>query len=196
MSGPVVVDYDPAWPAAAELWLERIACAVGNLRGSAAFELDHIGSTAVPGLAAKPIIDLQLLAPELPDQNSFVDALAPLGFELARGSRPDSPGVHSDIPRPSDSAPDPAKHVKQLFHRPPDSVDLEMILHVRVAESPFADFVLAFRDWLRDSSENARQYEAIKRSLAAEHADADDYDDYTRAKTVFMNHAQTQMGWP
>ncbi|WP_127817677.1 GrpB family protein [Microbacterium sp. CPCC 204701] len=196
MGAPVVVDYVPAWPVVADHWIHRIATAVRHLPDGASCELDHIGSTAVPGLAAKPIVDLQLLAPQLPSESGLIDALAPLGFELARGSRPDSPGVRSDIPRPSDSVADPAKHIKLLFHRPQNANDLEMILHVRLADSPFADFVLAFRNWLRDSSENVRRYEALKRALAAEYADAKDYDDYTRAKTEFMDLAQTEMGWP
>ncbi len=146
MGSPVVVDYDPAWPVVADHWINRIATAVRHLPDSTAFELHHIGSTAVPGLAAKPIVDLQLLAPQLPAERGLVDALAPLGFELAQGSRPDSPGVRSDTPRPSDSLADPAKHIKLLFHRPHQAIDLEVILHVRLTDSPFADFVLAFRD--------------------------------------------------
>jgi dephospho-CoA kinase len=196
MRGPVIVEYDRRRATAAERGIERLRDAVAPLPGSAEFVCDHIGSTAVPGLAAKPIIDLQLLVPRLPGESAMAEALAPLGFELARGSRPDSPGVRFDIPRPAITPSDPASHIKLLFHRPSGEGEFETILHVRLAGSPFADFVLAFRDWLRVNEDEARRYEQTKRALAAQHASADDYDDYTRAKTAFLDDAQARMGWP
>lgn len=60
-------------------------------------------------------------------------------------------------------------------------------------ESPFGDYVLVFRDWLRENPDEARNYETVKRTLAVQHASASDYDDYTRAKTAFLDRAQTRM---
>lgn len=195
MPAPRVVEYDSAWPAIAEDWQARILVAVRQLPGSADFVGDHIGSTAVPGLAAKPIIDLQLRVPTLPVESDLVAALERLGLRLAAGSRPDSPGVRSDIPRLG-TDPDPALHAKLLFHRPAQAGKPEVILHVRRRDSPFADFVLRFRDWLRADADNAGAYAALKHDLASRYADADDYDDYTRAKSGFLDAAQIAMGWP
>ncbi|MDR6868572.1 dephospho-CoA kinase [Microbacterium resistens] len=196
MASARIVPYDPGWPVLADEWLSRIETALSGVPGAGSFVYEHIGSTAVPGLAAKPIIDLQLRAPTLPEVVPVTVALDGLGLSRALGSRPDSPGVHADIPRPGTSA---ARHEKLLFHRPagpgPTSGESEVILHVRLADSPFADFVVAFRDWLRRDEEARREYEALKRALAAEHADAADYDDYTRAKSRFMDAAQGRMGW-
>jgi GrpB-like predicted nucleotidyltransferase (UPF0157 family) len=147
---------------------------------------DHIGSTSVPGLAAKAILDLQVLMPELPDEAATAAALAPLGFRLAVGSRPDSPGVRSDIPRPG-MDPDPAHYEKLLWYRPPSAGAMEAILHVRRADSPFAAFVIAFRDRLRADPDLVDRYAALKRELAERFAGAPDYDDYTRAKTAFID---------
>lgn len=191
MGEPIIAEYDEAWPArGAELRL-RIAEVTAVLRGGEDFVVDHIGSTAVPGLAAKPIVDLQLLAPTLPDEQELSAALVPLGFDRARGSRPDSPGVDFDIPLPG-TDPDPGKHAKLLFV----TADADVILHVRRADSPFAAFVLAFRDWLRADAVNARRYEEAKRALAARFAGASDYDDYTRAKSSFLDDVQREMGFP
>ncbi|MGN8025847.1 GrpB family protein [Microbacterium sp. 22242] len=193
MAAPQIVPYDPAWPSLAEAWLERIRRAVAAVTPEP-LRLDHIGSTAVPGLDAKGFLDLQLLMAELPDEAQMSTALASCGFRRARGSRPDSPGVDRDVPRPGTS---PAHHEKLLFFREePHPQNPGVILHVRRMDSSFADFVLCFRDWLRSDGSARADYAAHKRALAAEFAGADDYDDYTRAKSVFMDEAQRRMGWP
>ena len=193
MAAPQILQYDPAWPSLAEAWLERIRRAAADVIVEPA-RLDHIGSTAVPGLDAKGFLDLQLLVAALPDEAELTSALAPCGLQRARGSRPDSPGVDRDIPRPGS---DPSHHEKLLFFREdPDPRIAGVILHVRRADSSFADFVLSFRDWLRADPRALRDYAAHKRALAARFADADDYDDYTRAKSAFMDDAQRRMGWP
>lgn len=195
MPAPRVMAYDSAWPSQADAWVGRIRRAVRGVPGSDAFAYEHIGSTAVPGLAAKPIIDLQLCASPLPPEPLLAAALGSIGISLAAGSRPDSPGVRSDLPRPGTDA-DPALHAKLLFHRPAGDGEPEIILHVRRADSPFADFVVHFRDWLRAHPSRAAEYAALKRDLAEQHADADDYDDYTRAKSDFLARSQVLMGWP
>jgi len=194
MAAPQIVPYDPAWPSVASGWNARISDALTQA-GIGVTDLAHIGSTAVPGLAAKSFLDLQVVVPAIPDEGAATAALASLGIGRARGSRPDSPGVDADIPRPGS---DPRHHEKLLYFR-----DLNgggslrgLILHVRRADSPFADFVLSFRDWLRAHPVARTEYERLKRSLAAVHAGADDYDDYTRAKSAFMDRAQAAMGWP
>jgi GrpB-like predicted nucleotidyltransferase (UPF0157 family) len=169
-----------------------VARSLEGLEGSETFVHEHIGSTAVPGLVAKPILDLQVRATPLPSEAALEDALGPLGLSIARGSRPDSPGVYRDLPRPG-ADPDPARYRKRLLTHPGHDGEPPVILHVRLLDSPFAEYVVAFRDWLRAEPAEAAAYEATKRDLAARHADADDYDDYTRDKTAFLDAAQPRM---
>lgn len=194
MAAPQIVPYDPAWPSLASSWILRIREALIRA-GIPVAGFAHIGSTAVPELAAKPYVDLQVLVPAIPDETVVDAALDPLLFERARGSRPDSPGVDVDIPRPGS---DPRHHEKLLYFRDLDGdASLRgLILHIRHADSSFAGFVVSFRDWLRANPAERAAYEQLKRSLAAAHSAAQDYDDYTRAKSAFMDHAQTAMGWP
>jgi GrpB-like predicted nucleotidyltransferase (UPF0157 family) len=188
MPSAVIVDYDAAWPVRARELLTVVRSAFASLPGADGFGYEHIGSTAVPGLGAKPIVDLQVGMPDLPPLADLTELLAPTPFVPAHGARPDSPGVHRDARRPGDQA-DDAAYEKRLFHSPEEGA----ILHVRRADSPFARFVVDFRDWLRCHPEQARRYEQVKRGLAAEHAGGQDYDDYTRAKTAFFTEIGPQL---
>lgn len=172
----VIVAYDPAWPARAQQLLNEIRSVLDFLPEADHFAYEHIGSTAVPGLAAKPIVDLQVRMPSLPDLADLADILGRTPFVPAHGARPDSPGVHRDIPRPGDAT-DAALYEKRLFHAPSEAA----ILHIRRTDSPFAQFVVEFRDWLRHHPDQAGRYEQLKRTLATQHADDPDYDYYTRA---------------
>ncbi|RDI24716.1 GrpB family protein [Lentzea flaviverrucosa] len=188
MPSAVIVEYDAAWPLRAQHLLAGVRSALAALPGADGFDYEHIGSTAVPGLGAKPIVDLQVRMPDLPSLARLTEVLAPTPFVPAHGSRPDSPGVHRDARRPGDQA-DDAAYEKRLFHSPAESA----ILHIRRADSPFARWVVDLRDWLRCHPEQARRYEQIKRALADEHAGAPDYDDYTRAKTAFFDDVRPQV---
>jgi GrpB-like predicted nucleotidyltransferase (UPF0157 family) len=185
---PVVVDYRPSWPDQAQQILGEIKAAFSSLTDSGRFIYDHIGSTAVPGLAAKPIIDLQVRMPSLPALDQLAELLSPTGFVPEQGARPDSPGVYRDTPRPGDPT-DGALYEKRLFHDPIRAV----VLHVRRADSPFADFVVTFRDWLRGNRDQANLYQRTKRRLAEVHAVDGDYDDYTRSKSAFFNETNDEM---
>jgi len=187
MPAAVIVDYDPAWPIRAGELLAEVRTAFAPLPGADRFAYEHIGSTAIPGLAAKPIVDLQVRMPTLPDLAVLAELLAPTRFVPAHGARPDSPGVYRDNPRPGDDA-DPERYRKRLFR---DSGSA--ILHIRRTDSPFAAFVVDFRDWLRCHPEHAGRYERIKRALAERHAGDPDYDDYTRAKTAFLDEIQPEL---
>lgn len=192
MPAPVLSDHDPRWSAAAQRWITAIRQATSDVPGSEHVVLEHIGSTAVPGIAAKPVLDLQARTPVLPSEAVLERVLGPLGFAVAHGSRPDSPGVHRDVPRPG-ADPDPRLYRKRLLTHPGADDGPPVILHVRRTDSPFAAYVTDFRDWLRSEPAEAAAYEATKRHLAARHADADDYDDYTRDKTVFLDDAQARL---
>lgn len=184
----VVVDYEPSWPVRAQQLLDEVRRALTPLARSSSFGYEHIGSTAVPGLAAKPIIDLQVQMPSLPPLDELAELLAPTGFLPVQGARPDSPGVYRDTPRPGDPT-DAALYEKRLFHDP----ERAAILHIRRADSPFAQFVVLFRDWLRNNRDQANAYQETKRRLARQHAGDPDYDDYTRSKSAFLDETNDEM---
>ncbi|MEW1959887.1 GrpB family protein [Kineococcus sp. NPDC059986] len=115
MPGPAVLQpYDPTWPARATRLLTAVRAALAPLGVAEAFE--HIGSTAVPGLPAKAYVDLQVTMSEFPEPAVLDAALAPTGFEPAVGARPDSPGVHRDLPRGAEVVADDVWR-KRLFVR-------------------------------------------------------------------------------
>jgi len=133
---PVVVELaeaDPAWPDRFLVHAARIRAALGD----AAQQLEHVGSTAVPGLAAKPVVDVQLVVPDL---DAAVAALVAAGYPL----RVREPG-HRVVQAP-----------------PPDAANVH--LH-EVGDPQLADR-LRLRDRLRAEPEARRSYEEVKRSLA------------------------------
>lgn len=184
---PVIAAYDSRWPRSAQRWLGRIRSSLCALDVDGTFTYDHIGSTSVPGLAAKAIIDLQVRVPELPEPASLDRALRATGYLPARGSRADSPGVGRDTPRGGADVPDRV-WAKRLFHT--QEPLQPTILHVRRLDSPWGLHTLWFRDWLRAHPDQRARYEGIKFQLAADHAEDADYDDYTRAKSEYFDEVQ------
>lgn len=152
--GPVLAAANPDWPAQAERLIAR-------LRAAAPLDilaLDHVGSTAVPGLAAKDVLDLQLGVRDLAAADRIEQVLGGAGF-------PRWPGIVSDNPKPSH--PDPADWGKRVHANadPGRAVNL----HVRAAGSPGWRFALCFRDWLRDDEAARADYLAEKRRIAKLH---------------------------
>lgn len=183
MPGPArLVPYDAGWPVAAERLLAPLRAV---LAGGDRVLADHIGSTSVPGLCAKPFLDLQVRVSRLDDWKT---RLAALGYVRELGSRPDSPGVHRDGARGSEAVPEWV-WAKQPFVRP--GPPWPTILHIRLLASPWGRYTVDFRDWLRAHPAERDRYAALKLTLAAEHVAADDYDDYTRAKTAYFDEVQT-----
>lgn len=133
-----IVDYDPSWPVRFEAMRARLAGALG----ATAVRIDHVGSTAVPGLAAKPIIDIQVSVPDVADAAAFKDAIEAQGF----ASRMIEPGHH--------------------YFRPPPGVPREYQVHVCTIGSDWEWRHLLFRDYLRADPETRAAYEALKRDLA------------------------------
>jgi GrpB-like predicted nucleotidyltransferase (UPF0157 family) len=179
---PVIVPYNPNWPHLAERQLSGLRSASPDDD----WVLDHIGSTSVPGLAAKNIIDLQIRTSDLPSYAMLDEHFGPLGYRAAQGSRPDSPGVHRDADRGSERA-TPEVLTKRLYQRDGDP---PVILHIRRKDSPFARYTVWFRDWLRAHDAERDRYAQVKRALASEHAGDADFDDYTRAKTAYLDEVQ------
>ena len=156
-------DYDPDWPAQFAAERERIAAELGSL----ALRIDHNGSTSVPGLAAKPVIDIQISVRRLQPLESFGAGLARLGY--------------THLPHADDSW-------CPFFHRPAGWPHTH---HVHVVEAGGAEErrTLAFRDYLREHAEVAREYEVLKRGLATEFnaGHFSSRQDYADAKTEFVS---------
>lgn len=147
-----IAAYDPTWPAQ----YHRLAARIGYAVGPAGLRIDHIGSTAVPGLPAKDVIDIQLTVADLATADALADPLAGAGF-------PPSPGVWQDNPKPDH--PDPAGWRKRVH----GSADPGRVvhLHLRVAGSPGWRLSLLLRDWLRADAGARAEYAALKRRLLA-----------------------------
>jgi GrpB-like predicted nucleotidyltransferase (UPF0157 family) len=152
-----IVAYDPAWPARfAELGRELRAGL-----GAVALRIDHVGSTAVPGLAAKPIIDIQISVAAFEPLAAYRQPLERLGYVY----RADNP-----------------ERTKRYFREPPGRPRTH--LHVRRAGSFSEQWALLFRDYLRTHPEAAAEYAAVKRHLALRYRD--DRRAYTDAKGPFL----------
>ena len=152
--GPVLAPADPAWAAQAGRLIARLKTAVAQ----DVLAVDHIGSTAVPELDAKDVIDLQLSVRNLDDADRIAPLLAEAGF-------PRWPGIISDNPKPSH--PDPAAWGKRLHGNADPGRAAN--LHVRAAGSPGWRYALCFRDWLRADAEARADYVAEKQRVAGLH---------------------------
>jgi len=157
-----IVGYDPGWPEAFENEAIRLRGALGAL----AIRIDHHGSTAVPELSAKPIIDIQISVRALQPLAAYRDRLEAIGY--------------THVPHPDDA-------FAPFFHRPAEWPHTH---HVHVVEAGGVEErrTLAFRDYLRDHSDVRREYEERKRTLAerVKGDDAASHEAYARAKSEFV----------
>jgi GrpB-like predicted nucleotidyltransferase (UPF0157 family) len=139
LAAPIVVsDYDPAWPVA----FAREAARIRAILGSTVELLEHAGSTSVPGLPAKPVIDIVLAVPDSSDEATYVPPMEAGGYVL----RIREPGWFE--------------------HRVFKGPDTDVNLHVFTAGCSEIDQMLLFRDWLRAHPEDRELYAATKRELA------------------------------
>ncbi len=136
-----IVPYDPAWPGRFAEWRDRLAAALGD----AALGIDHMGSTAVPGLAAKPTIDILVAVGDVDDEPAYVPQIEALGVSL-RSRDPDHRYFRPVAPSP------------RVVH-----------IHVAGVESRWRDEHLLFRDYLRAHPQAAAEYGELKQRLAAEY---------------------------
>ncbi|MGM0930932.1 MAG: dephospho-CoA kinase [Actinomycetota bacterium] len=170
---PVLLDPQPQWPAQAALLAERIRRTDPRI-----LAVDHIGSTAVPGLPAKDVLDLQVTVASMADADSAADALAAAGF-------PRWPGSWRDTAKPHH--PEPGDWAKRLHGNADPGRPVNV--HIRAAGSPGWRFALLFRDWLRADHEAAEAYVAEKRRLAGLHASDASSGHYARAKEDWFSQA-------
>lgn len=138
----ILVDYDPAWPEMYRRQADRIRAVLGDR----VLGIEHIGSTSVPGLTAKPCIDILLIVADAGDDPAWSPDLERAGYVL--------------------------RH-REIFHGEPHRVfnapDMNVNLHVLSQGSPEASRLLGLRDWLRSHPEDAERYASAKRELAARH---------------------------
>jgi GrpB-like predicted nucleotidyltransferase (UPF0157 family) len=153
----VIVEYDPAWPSEFERLRDRAQAALGNI----AVAIEHVGSTAVPGLPAKDLIDMVVVVESDDDVGEAITHLESIGYR-ARGNL----GVEG---RDAFWWPDGEKR-HHLYVSPTTSAELQA--------------QVAFRDRLLSDPGVAREYVELKRVLAARHRD--DRLAYTDAKADFI----------
>jgi len=151
-----IVDYDPRWPELFRQEADRICAALGQL----ALRLEHTGSTSVPGIAAKSIIDMTLVVADSSDEAAYLPALEGAGYTL----RIREPEWHE--------------------HRMLKGPDADVNLHVFSDGCPEIDRILLFRDWLRTHPADRDLYARTKLSLAQQQWAR--VDDYANAKTAVI----------
>jgi GrpB-like predicted nucleotidyltransferase (UPF0157 family) len=155
----VIVDYDPAWPGRYEALRAPLAEALDGL----AVEIVHVGSTSVPGLAAKPVIDLNIVLRSEGDLPTVVERLARLGY-----AHEGDLGIVG----------------REAFATPPGYSAHHHHLYVCAPDWGGHGDQIAFRDYLRAHPSAARAYARLKRSLAARHRN--NRGAYVNAKAGFV----------
>lgn len=157
----VLAAYDPAWPGQFERERERLAAVLGSV----ALEIEHVGSTAVPGLAAKPIIDILLTVRSLPDaRQDCLEALPALGYLYLRD-------YEAWLPN-------------EMLFRKAVSGPWTHHLHVMEPSSPRWEELILIRDYLRRHPDIAGAYGQLKRALAL--VFGEDIAGYREAKRPFL----------
>jgi GrpB-like predicted nucleotidyltransferase (UPF0157 family) len=164
---PIVVGYKPEWPRRAAALITALGAALGPL----ALRIEHIGSTSIPGMSAKDLIDLQVSTPDLEAAElAFDTPLSELGFVKLPYLKDHVPAGRSD---------DPAIWSKRFWKNAQNFAGGDVNLHVRVAGSPNERFALLFRDWFLAHQDAVPAYSGFKSSLAAV---AGDIETYTETK--------------
>ena len=148
-----ILNYDPDWPKRFEQHAKRIADALG----STALRIEHIGSTSVPCLAAKPIIDILVVVKDSADERTYLSQLGAAGYVL-RVREPD-----------------------WNEHRMVRTTERDVHIHIYSIDCPEIQRNLTFRDRLRSNSDDRSRYERTKRELSAK--EWPDMNAYAEAKT-------------
>ncbi|MCV7157687.1 dephospho-CoA kinase [Mycolicibacterium brisbanense] len=173
---PKVVPYDPTWPDHARRIIARLNTACGHR----ALRIDHIGSTAVPGMDAKDVIDIQITVAAIEVADELEEPLLAAGY-------PRIASITHDNPHSRPHAEDPAMWHKR-FHASADP-GRPTNVHVRVDGWPNQRFALLFRDWLQANPAVQPEYLEIKRAAMGA-------PDYTEAKEPwFMDAYQRAWLW-
>jgi GrpB-like predicted nucleotidyltransferase (UPF0157 family) len=158
------MDYDPHWPEV----FRREADRIRGLLGCQALQIEHIGSTAVPCLAAKPIIDILLVVADSSDESTYVPTLESAGYFLRIR--------------------EPNWHEHRMFKGPAADVNL----HVFSSGCPEIARILTLRNWLRSDAADRDLYERTKRRLAQ--LEWKDVQNYADAKTAVIEEILVRAG--
>ena len=161
-----IVDYDPSWPAGFEAERKMLV----PVFAGAAVTIEHVGSTAVPGLAAKPILDLLIGAASLEVFEARVPKLAELGYGYVAE-------FEAALPR------------RRYFEKPAESGRTHHLHCVEEGGEFWRDHLL-FRDFLRSHPEVAVEYAKLKRDLARQYGR--DREGYSDAKTAFIESVKAR----
>jgi len=162
-----IAEYDALWPRLFQERGERLRRALGDV----ALRIDHIGSTSIPGLAAKPIVDIQISVAALEPLAVFFEPLEALGYVFRA---------------------DNLERTKRYFRETPGT--RREHIHVRKSGSWGEQFALLFRDYMRAHPDEAAQYAHLKRDLAKRYRH--DRHGYTEAKGPFIwSVMQRATGW-
>jgi GrpB-like predicted nucleotidyltransferase (UPF0157 family) len=156
-----IVDYNPRWP---ELFA-READRIRSVLRERALRIEHVGSTAVPGLAAKPVLDLLLEVSDSGQEEDYAPQLVQARYVLR--------------------VREPEWHQHRMFKGP----DIDLNLHVFSTGCPEIDRMLLFRDWLRTSAADRDLYARAKRALAEK--EWKNVDEYAAAKTAVVEQIFT-----
>lgn len=158
-SAPILLaDYDDEWPRLFVREAERIRATLGER----ALQVEHVGSTSVPGLAAKPVIDIVLVVADSGNESEYVPLLEDAGYVLRIR--------------------EPEWFEHRLFKGP----DANVNVHVFAGGCSEVDRMLDFRDWLRVNEADRELYERAKRELAGQ--DWRYVQNYADAKTAVIEH--------
>jgi GrpB-like predicted nucleotidyltransferase (UPF0157 family) len=158
--GPITIaEYDPGWPRLFEREAERIR----GVLGGRALLVEHAGSTSVPGLAAKPIIDVLVTVDDITAEEDYLDALLTAGYEL---------------------------RVREPGHRLVRTPDRGVHVHVYERGARAVDEYLLLRDRLRTDAADRALYERTKRELMLH--DWDDMNAYADAKTAVIEEIKAR----
>ena len=151
-----IVDYDPQWP----FLFQQEAVRIREALGHSALRIEHTGSTSVPGLAAKPVIDMLLVVADSADEGVYATALQAAGYTL----RIREPGWHEH----------------RMFNGPLAEVNL----HVFSSGCVEINRILLFRDWLRSNAADRELYAGTKLDLGRK--EWEDVQSYADAKTAVI----------
>ncbi|MBR7837180.1 GrpB family protein [Actinospica durhamensis] len=158
-----IVEPDPGWPS----WYAAEAARITEALGEAVIRIEHVGSTSVPGLAAKPIIDIDLQVADSDDEDGYVPLLVPRGYHLV------------------------LREPWWNGHRMLNDADGRVNLHVFPAGAPEPLRHLLFRDWLRSHPDDRELYASTKRELAG--STAEDPEAYSLAKNTVIDDIYTRI---
>ena len=159
-----IAEYDPRWPELFRREADRIRTALGDR----ALRIEHTGSTSVPGLVAKPVVDILLVVADSADEATYAPDLESACYSLRFR--------------------EPEWHEHRLFRRP----DTEINLHILSAGCPEIDRILLFRDWLRTNAADRDLYARTKLALARQQWDL--IQNYADAKTAVVEEILARAG--